>query len=260
MGLLSNIKKVQAKGSDNDVLGGDRLFNTGLVDFKIEAAFMTESSGGATMFNLHLLDPITKKVFKTQECIVTKAGNSTYKDKEGDDVFLPGYITINSICQLSIDTELHDFGEDDTEIKTIKLYNFTDKKEVPTQVEMVTEMVGADITIGVIRQIVDKTKNMAGQGEPADYQPTGETREENVIGKVFHMETGFTIQELEAGANEGDTPEFRVKWAEKNTETYNRAKGANANNGKSGAPTTASGDAPVKKKLFGNKSKGDSNE
>ena len=264
MGLLSNIKKVQAKGSDNDVLGGSRLFDTGLVEFTVEAAFMTESKNGATMFNIHLLDPLTKKVAKFTECIVTTAGKSTYQDKDGEDVYLPGYITINSICQLTIDTELHSFGEDDTDMKTIALWR--DGGEKPTEVEMVTEMVGKQITIGVIRRIVDKTEKNPGfdsskrkhKTDNPEYIPTGETREENAIGKVFHTETGATVQELEAGFQEGDTPEFRTKWAAKNTETVDLSKGRPDGAPKSGSPSSSSvsSDAAPKKKLFGNKTAG----
>lgn len=247
MGILSKLKKVDgANGADNDVLGGSRLFDTGLVDFKIEAAFIQSTDAGSQSFNIHLLDPITKKVFKAQEWIVSKKGSNTY-ERNGEVNYLPGWITTNSICQLTIDKELHELDEDDDiEMKTVNLWDSTAKKELPTEVPMIAEMVGKEITIGVLRVIVDKT----AKGDDGLYHPTGETREENQIGKVFHQETGFTVQELLAGATPGeDTPEFRTKWAEKFTETIDKStKDVKA-------PKSAAAKAPAanKKSLFGKK-------
>lgn len=249
MSLFKNMKKVDEAKGDTDSLGGGGLFDSGLVDFTIESAFITESKGGATMFNIHLVDE-NKKVARFNECIVGKTGKNTY-ERDGTTYYLPGWNVINAITRLSIDKELFDFDDEDTEEKTIKLWNGKERKEMPTKVNMITELVGAPITIGILRQIVDKTQD-DGNGK---WVPTGETREENAIGKVFHTDTGFTVQELESGVTEDDEPEFRNKWNEKYAgQVVNKAKG-NADGGKSGSPTANSGEKK-KSSLFGNKNKG----
>ena len=116
------------------------------------------------------------------------------------------------------------------------MYDFDLKKEVPTKVQVLMELDGKPITLGVIKEVVDKnTKNDAGV-----YVPSGETREQNEIDKVFNTETGLTVAEILADVDEAV---FKGQWAEKNTgKTRNKAKG--------GAATAAPAAAGPKKVLF----------
>ena len=110
------------------------------------------------------------------------------------------------------------------------------------------DVIGKPITVGVIRQIEDKTAK-DGNG---NYQATGETRTINVADKFFHTESKRTVTEF---LEQLDEAAFYSKWVEKNKgKDRNRAKGAE---GKSGAPANrpaaAGGEAggQKKKSLFG---------
>ena len=238
----------KSKANDSDVtqekdtLGGSRLFNSGIVDFIIESAFITFSAGGAMAFNAHLKDKVSGNIFRVLEWVTSgdeKGNKNTYTNDKGT-FYLPGYNIANAITQLAADMVLQDISEDDLIVKNIKLWNGKEKKEVITEVNMVEELIGKPITVGVLKCIVDKTaKNDAGK-----YVATGETREENQIGKIFHTETGFTVQELKAGVEEGQDPKFRSEWAEKYTDQVQdkSSKDAKATKGAPGAAT-----APEKK-------------
>jgi len=94
-----------------------------------------------------------------------------------------------------------------TEEKIIKLYDFGQGKEVDTKVEMLIDMVNKPIIAGMVKRVVDKNvKNDAG-----NYVPSGDTREENEINKLFDSE-GFTVAEREGGL---DAPVFIDQWKKK---------------------------------------------
>lgn len=104
------------------------------------------------------------------------------------------------------------------------------------------------ITLGIVKSVVDKTKKNEQTGL---YEPTGETREENSIDKVFHTETKKTVSEFTTKAEKA---EFYDMWLKKNKgQTRMRAKGATSKTGLPGAAPAAGGSAAVapSKSLFG---------
>lgn len=246
MGLF---KRQEKAAEEKDVVGGSRLFDTGVHNFVIEQAFFTESKGGATAVNIHAKCMDTGKVLKAQEWVASgdAKGNKHYYEKDGNIHYLPGFLTVNAICTLGADIELFDLDDEDPDhiqMKTVNLWNSEAKAEKPTEVATIMPLLGTKIAMGVIRQVVDKTKQ-DGDSRVA----TGETREENVIGKVFQYETLLTTQEVKAGEDEGV---FVEKWKETYNETIDKStKGAG---GKESSGATEG--APKKKKLFGNKNKG----
>lgn len=131
------------------------------------------------------------------------------------------------------------------EEKVVNLYDFEAKKELPKNVIVLTDVIGKPITVGVIKQIVDKNvKDSSG-----NYVPSGETREENVIDKAFHQESKRTVSEIRAGLDEAV---FYPKWVEKNQgkPPRNRAKGAEGKTGAPGQPPAAGQAAKPKSSLF----------
>lgn len=129
-----------------------------------------------------------------------KTGQMTVKK------YLPGFELINALCLMTLNKPLRDVG---TEEKTIMLYDFEQRKEVPTAVPMITELLGKKITAGVIKQLVNKRAKDPGTGK---YVSITETKEENEIDKFFHFPSGLTVTEAKAKATE---PVFKQKWAEK---------------------------------------------
>ena len=66
--------------------------------------------------------------------------------------------------------------------------------------------------------------NVAAEGEKPNWQPTGDTKEENEIDKFFRARDKMTTAEILAGAEE---PGFYTKWGDKNIGvTKMKAKGA----------------------------------
>ena len=159
----------------------------------------------------------------------TAKGGKNYYEKDGEKFYLPGFITANSLALLTLGKEI---GQLETEPKVINLYSSEAKAEVPTKVDMFTDLLGMDIIAGIIRQTVDKNvKDGAG-----NYVPSGETRDENEIDKFFRMRDRRTTAEIRAQA---DKAVFVDTWAEKWTaKVRNKAKAAS---GTAGAPRPGTG-------------------
>jgi len=230
---------------DEDRLSTSGILDSDIYDFKIEMAYLTKSKGGAMAVNL-VLKQSNGHVFKPTIYISSgdaKGNSFTYTDKKTGEMHpLPGFSQINTLCELAIDKGLKDLEE--PEKKTIGIWNYDAKKEMPTEVPVLMELLNSEITAGVLKIIEDKrAKNDVG-----DYVPTGETREINEIDKLFRTEGRLSSAEIIAGNTQG---EFASKWADKNAgKTRNKSSGSTASSGTAGAPVAS--EAPTTtKKLFG---------
>jgi hypothetical protein len=226
-----------------DVLGGGSyLKDSGVYDGIIKLAFAGKSDSGARSLTVHI--DIDGKEYRETLYVTSREGKHYYHPK-GDTSKkspLPGFTTANDLALLSTGLSL---GDQTIEEKVVKLYDFDTKAEVPTKVEMLTEMIGKPIKLGIVRSVVDKNvKDASG-----NYVPSGETKEENTIDKVFHAETGKTVAEFTAKI---ETAEFLGKWDEKNTGvTRQKAKGAGGKVGIPGVAPVAGGAKAPTKSLFG---------
>lgn len=252
MNMLASLKTEEKVAEDKDVLGGGNgPVDSGAYTAKVGMAYVAKSKGGALGLFLTLLVTIgqdTKEVRQTLWMTSGDAkGNKPYYTKDGENYPLPGFSQANSLAALATGKEMSDL---DTEEKVIKLYDFDAKAEVLTKVQAVTDLIGKEIVVGIIKQTVDKTKDN-GSGV---YEATGETREENEIDKFFCARDGFenmTTTEIKAKAEKA---EFYTAWTEKWTGvTRNKAKGAAAGGtaGAPGKPAAAGGTAKPKSSLFG---------
>lgn len=215
---------------EKDTVGGFGPKESGAYGATIDYAFVTKSAGGA--WGLSLQFTLDGDSHKHREVIyftsgTAKGGKNTYKDKNGADQYLPGWLAVDSLSQCAIGKPFDKLA--DPENKTIKLYNFDAKKEVPTPVDMHMELVGARVTLGLLHTIEDKNvKNDAGA-----YVPSGDTREQNNVDKFFTDGVRLTSTEKKAGVTE---EAFVKTWLEKNEgKVKNNAKGAAAG-GTAGAP------------------------
>lgn len=253
MSLFSKVNTNTTAPAETDSLGG-RVFDSGVVDFIIEMAYISTAGSGAMGLNVHLKEVGGNRVFKAQEWIYSgnEKGNKNTYTKDGKEFYLPGWLTGNAITQLAADRKLDSLNDDDIVKKTIKLWR--DGSEQNTEVDAIDFLIGKPVTVGVLKEIVDKTvKNDQGK-----YVPTGQTREQNTIGKVFHTETGFTVKELTDGATLDDEPKFRNDWAAKNTgEVKDKSTKTDINNGSAAKvppPMPSAGSAtPAAGSLFPNR-------
>lgn len=210
---------------DADRLGGFSLKETGLYDAVVKLIYFGTYDSGAQYANVEL--DIDGHIHRERINFTNKNGENTYKDRNtGNPKFLPGFEMLNDLALVSTGSELVDL-EDDIEERTVKVYDYDARAELPTNVPCLVPAMGQTVTIALVKQIVDKQKKNDSTGE---YENTGETREENVIEKFFHTETRMTAFEAKSGMEEGA---FIDAWAARNEgkEARNKAKGAAASAG-----------------------------
>ena len=208
--MFDTLKTDATIKTDGDNLGGSRQapFESGLHDFTIKLAYGSLSAGKAKALNL-LLETDNGKELSKQLWLTSaeaKGCLNYYTDRMGNKKYMQGFEMANHLCLMTLGKEL---SKVKTENKTIMLYDFTQRKEVPTNVQMITELLGKKITAGVIKQTVNKRVKDPGSGE---YVSITETRDENEIDKFFHFPSGLTVTEAEAKMTE---PKFKQEWKKK---------------------------------------------
>lgn len=235
MNIFANLTTDDTIATEKDsVGGGSGPLNSGLYPMTVAMAHITVSSGGATGLVLSLKTEANQEVRQTLWMTSgTAKGGKNYYEKDGIKNYLPGFLLANSLCQLACGK---DIAQTDIEDKVINLYSYDAKAEVPTKVKVVMDLLNQPILVGMLRQTVDKNvKNEANV-----YVPSGETRDENEIDKLFHPESRLTTAEIKAKASEAV---FVNTWEAKHAGvTRNKAKGAGAA-GVAGAPRSAGASA-----------------
>lgn len=249
MSLLKKITVSEKAQGDTDVLGGSFVLESGMYLSKVTMAFLDQTASGALRLNVHFKTEAGEEF--RQALFITsgddKENKSTYT-KDGQEYFLPGYNQANALCLLTVGSEI---TEMDTDVKTLKVYNAEAREEVPTEVEVLTALIGEQIYVGLQKQIVDVRK----KGDDGKYHPTGETREVNEVDKFFRAEDMLTVAEISGGAEE---PKFFELWKERwEGQTRDRStKVGNAGAPKGRGATSANGQQAQKppKSLFSKKS------
>ncbi len=247
MNAFSNLKKADGTEDAGDRIGSNfEAVASGVYDATIKVAYLGNSSSSKAT-SVTVVADLDGKEMRETIWVTNGKGETFYNDKDDPKKKhdLPGFVTINDLCLLATG---HPLDQQEDAEKVVKIYNFTDKKEVNTPVQTIAGLQGAKVKLGVLRQIVDVQKKDDG----GQYVNTGKTRTENVIDKVFHAETGRTVTEYRTGT---ETPEFQKLWAERNTgKDRNRSKGGEAGgagSSGSGRPGGNAGASSAKKSLFG---------
>lgn len=218
--------------------GGGVVFDTDIYEGKIKLAYLRKSASTNSQA-LHLDIVINGQDFRTDLWVMNKEGKY-YSERDGKKRELGGYTHANELCLMTINKPLAALiGED----KVIPLYNFEARKEEPTNVKVAVELIGKDVSLAILKQIVDKTKKNDATGQ---YDPTGEKREENTVEKFFHVPSNRTVTEAKNGIT---TPDFHTKWRDRNKgQVRDRSTGAAA--GQAGRPGVP-GQAPQASGMFG---------
>lgn len=244
MNMLANLKADDDIKTETDSVGSGGVVDSGLYPAEIELAYLEEAKSEALALVVHFKTDsgrtIQQKLWMTGG--KDKGKKNYWTDKDDVKHFLPGFNHANALALLTVKKEI---SELEPEEKVVKLWNYEAKAEVPTKVQVVTELLKQRVILGVLKQTVDKTKL-----EGSVYVPTGETRDENEVDKIFRESDKMTTAEIRAGATEA---EFYATWDKKFTGTVrNKAKGAAAG-GVAGAPKGNAGAASPKpgKSLFG---------
>lgn len=226
--------------TSKDVLGGFSTLNSDIYSFEIKSAHLMQSAKGAVGVVLEVVTADGKTVKETLYVTTSteKGGETHYVAKDGKKYPLPSYALMDDICLLTVNKELEDVASN-VELKYVNVYNPDLKKEVPTEVEILTELTGQTILLGILK-VVEEKRNAMGISD-------GTTRERNTIAKAFHAETKGTVTELQADNDSAGT--FYDQWLEKNKDKVID------NTGKAKKGAAGSGKEEPKKKLsFGKKS------
>lgn len=247
--MFENLTTNDEIQQEKDTLGGGGVLESGLYDLTVDHAYVSKSTGGAMALNVKLSNKQGQRV--TSQLWMTSGKDKGYKNyyegKNGTKSYLPGFLLANALCLLTVGKEISQLSPEE---KVIPLWDFDAKKELPTKVNVVVELTGKTITAGVLKEVVDKTKdtgNVDSNGKKV-YAPTGETREQNEIDKFFRAKDGLTVAEIKAGVTEAT---FKTSWAEKNTGAVrNKAKGAAAGTTVGGVGIGAKPQAAPTKSLF----------
>lgn len=237
MSMFKNLTTDKSINEATDTLGGGGAVESGLYDLKIKMAYGVTAKSEAMGVTLVLLTADNKEIRFTEYVTSGKEkGCKNYYEKDGEKHYLPGYNNINAVALLAAGKELHEL---ETEEKSVKLYDFTAKAEVPTKVPVLVDLIGKEITLGILKVIENKTSLNEATGK---YEPTAETRTLNQLDKVFRTRDHMTVAEVRAQAEE---PAFYDAWGAKNTgNTRDKSKAV------SGAPKGAVAGKP-KTSLFG---------
>ena len=243
MSLLSNIKKSDNQEVEQDVIykGGNGPLPTGAYPATIKLAMLKESQAGALALELHM--EIQGKTVR-ETIYFTNRQQETFYTKNGKTFPLPGYTTVNDISLVTTGVYIED---QDSEEKTVELYDFDAKTEVPKQVNCVTSMHGKTFIAGLYEEQTFKQAKNEATGK---WEDTDELRQSNTINKVFN-EDGFTVQELIA---EADDPSFINDWKENyDGQLIDRTKGKKPKAAKPGLTKPGAGATKPKGSLFGKK-------
>lgn len=232
--LLSGLQSQEGVEGEKDSLGGGGLLDSGIYLLTIKNAFLTVSKGGAIGLVLQT-ETDTGRRFDNTEWMTsgTAKGRKNTYTRDGKEHYLAGFNNANAICLLTVGKEISAMV---TEKKVVKL--FKEGKEEPTEVDMLTELQGKQFYAGILRQTVNKNE----QNDAGDYVPTAETRDENVVDKIFRLRDKKTVHEIRTQV---ETAEFFDGWDKKNTgvtrDKVKKVEGATA-----GAPGAAKkgGDTP----------------
>jgi len=248
MSFLKALKTKEKVEAPIDRLGGSTVRPSGVELFKIKNIYFLAADSGAMMCYLTATD--SKGLdYRESLCVASgdaKGNSPTYKDKNtGALNFLPGYNIVNALAMLTIETDITDL---ETETITVKHYSKAASKEIPTEVEVVTDMIGQEVQLAIKHVIKNKQELVSGK-----YVDVNEERAFNEIGSVFEADSGHTLQE----ALEGVEPEFKDKWLEKYEgkpfNTYKEVKGGGGGNSVTSGGNKGDADAGKPKKSMFNK-------
>ena len=226
-----------------DRLGGFSPFDSDIYVGTIKAAYAGQSQGGAT--SVSIIVDMAGKEYRETFYVTNKKGENFFISPEKKKVPLPGFTVVDDICLIASGKPL---AEQSTEEKVINLYDFEAKREMPKSVPMLTDLLGQKVALGVLKQVENKNVK---QGD--EYVPSAETREINVVDKVFHPEVKLTVAEARNGQEEA---KFWDAWSERNKgQVRDKRTIKDGAGGNAGAPpkpgTAATGSAAPRKSLFG---------
>ena len=201
------------------------LLDTAIYTGTITKAYVAEKDSGAMFANVTIKTEAGKTLV-FNECFQSgdAKGNKTfYADKDGVEHDLPGYALVNEMLVAAMGEDilgsdgttaqdlfdLHADGE--VERRNVPIYDWNQKKDVPTKVPAINPLFGVKIKIGVINVFVDvPSKDAQGNYiyKGGKSIPSGQHKRVNQIDKLFNIDTGQTYSEF----LDGEDASFFEQW------------------------------------------------
>lgn len=209
-----------------DRIGGFQPLATDIYLGTIKAAYAGQSAKGAR--NVTLLVDINGREYRETIYVTNAKGENFFLNKQDPSkkVPLPGFTTIDDLCLVTTDAPL---AAQPTEDKMVNIYDPDLKKEAPKSVPMLVDLLGKQAYFAIVRQLENKNEKQPD----GSYAPTADTREINLIDKVFHGELKFTVVEARNGA---EAPVFFDSWTERNAGQVRDKRSIKEDGGVSGRP------------------------
>lgn len=241
MSIFGNLTNDGLEESQDRLGGFSRLESDAYLG-KIKMAYHGKSAGGAQFIALTVgYGEGFKNEYRETIYITNKKGENFFVE-DGKKKPLPGFTTIDDICFMITEKHLNQQASDE---KVVNIYDYEQKKEMPKSVPVLVELLDGEVTLGIIKQTVNKQVKSGNE-----YVDTDETRDENFIDKVFHHPSNLTMVEAKKG---GQTAAFYGAWVEKNrgiTRDKTKKNTQGGKPGRPGVPPTAGAGAGQGKSLF----------
>lgn len=204
MGLFDKLT-TEGLEETQDRLGGSRILESDIYLAQIKMAYAGKSAGGAHNITL-VLGLENGNEYRETHYITNKQGENFFRNRQDESkkIPLPGFTIIDDLCLVTTEKPL---AQQDAEEKVVKIYDFEQAKEMPTSVQMLTDLIGKMAYFAITKDIENKNEKSGDQ-----YVPTADTREVNTTQKIFHHPSKMTVVEARSGAKE---PEFFEAWVEK---------------------------------------------
>jgi hypothetical protein len=252
MSLFGNLS-TEGLEKAGDRLGGFSTLESDIYPAKIKVAYAGKSNTSNAM-SVTVIYDMGAREYRETYWVTNGQGENFFLNKQDSTkkVPMPAFTHVNDLCLVTTDQPL---AAQPTEEKMVNIYDPELQREAPKAVQVLTQLTGKDVFVGVIRQLENKSVKNDSTGK---YEPIADTREVNATDKIFHSPTKLTVSEATNGATD---PVFFNAWLEKNkgtTRDKRTIKDGAAGGPKQGRPggppqAAAPGNAAPKSSLFGNK-------
>lgn len=250
MTLFADLKKDGLEKNEDRLGGGFQPLETDIYTMTIKGFYVSQSEGGAKAINIIALRPDGKE-YRETVYITKKTGENWFLSSDKKKVPLPGFTIIDDICLV---TDGGDLSSQVFEERTINLYDYDAKKDLPKVVMQAVNIIDKQVDLGIYQ--IQENKNEKNE-QTGQYEPTEKVVTKNVIRKVWHSEAKMTVAEAENNVEEQGV--FWKKWQETHKGKVDDSKVVTAGAGgksKSGPPLaqkTDGGETAPRKSLFGAK-------
>ena len=211
--------------------GGYQPLPSGIYQAEVAHAYATTSKGGAmglvVKFNI-IQDGKDPYPYTTTFWVSDKKGNTFYLDKDGNPHNLAGFNQANHLCALVTGKGLQEVA---FEPRTLQLYDYDAKKEVPTEVSAATALFGQTVALAIKHIRENKREKSPSTGE---YEPVNEERFTNDIDKIFGISDAGEAYTFDEAVNEIPfefAEKWLAKWKDKTDDKFKEVKGASAKAG-----------------------------